>query len=167
MRTFVVLVSLISLCAGSCGGKSKNKPVEPTPIGQQGGMGPGGGGGGGGAMYGGVYGYGGDTYGGGYGGGGGYGYGGGYAARGVFDCVSGIPECDVVFQKYIGCINTSKAQALADENARKQVIDSIQQMCEGIKASASDQSSRATMVQACTDMNAQGAQMASQLQCTW
>jgi hypothetical protein len=129
-------------------------------------MGPGGGGGGG-DMYGGVYGgyggygYGGDSYGG-YGGGGGA-----YAGRGVFDCVSGIPECDAVFQKYIGCINTSKAQELADENTRKQVIDSIQQMCEQMKTAANDQSTRATMVQACTDMNAQGAQMAGQLQCTW
>jgi uncharacterized membrane protein len=137
--------------AVACGGKSKPpaEPVESVPAG--------------GGAYGGDA-YGGDAYGGvGYGGamGGGV-YGGG---GGTFDCVSGVAECDQMFQKFVACAKTGTK---VDEQTRVMVIDTMQQACEQVKQVATQQPENlAEVKQACTDGLNSGPEAAEQLGCTW
>jgi hypothetical protein len=157
MRTGSVALFAALCLAAACGPKPQTVAATPAPQTEPV---PGGFGGDG---------YGGDMYGGGYGGdaygGGGYGGGGGaYEGTGVYDCVSGIPECDAVLGKYVQCIRGSAA---LDEQTRKQTIDALQQACLGIQQAAGDPRQRGDMVSACLEMDKQGAQNAADMGCTW
>ena len=152
MRTgYVALVAVLCVVV-ACGPKSKTVAATPAPANEP--VPEGFGGAYGGGSYAAVY--GGDAYG---------GEGGGaYHGTGVYDCVSGIAECDSVLGKYVQCI---QGNAQLDDDTRMQTLDALQQACMGIKQAASDQGQRGEMVNACLEMDKQGAQNAASMGCTW
>jgi hypothetical protein len=151
-----VLAFLIGglLVAIACGGAQKQPVVAPAELGPSGGDGYGG------DPYGGMggEGYGGDPYGGDV-------YGGYFGGDGVYDCVSGVAECDTFLQKVVACVNGSSM----DAPTKASVIDGMEQACISVRDGAAQSPEVATeAAQACTQAAAeQGPSMAQQFGCAW
>jgi hypothetical protein len=83
---------------------------------------------------------------------------------GVFDCKSGVAECDELFGKTVMCVRSANG---LDEVTRAQYVDEMQKACLQVKEAAGNKDALPQVVQACKDGLASLEQQKAQMQCSF
>jgi hypothetical protein len=83
---------------------------------------------------------------------------------GVFDCTSGVAECDELFSKTVMCVKSASA---LDDVTRAQYVDAMQNACVQVKEASKSPEAMPQVVKACKDGLAQLQEQKAQMQCSF